>query len=174
MRPYLPNNDTDFSGMVRLVESNGINANNLMTSHLGAGKHCRFPGAAPTTPEEQKLEAAKRNLSRICLLVLSVSTGAKACVCGWQVRLVQQRSRPPLQTVFAAADPGSLRGLLVVGVVVQQDDVVCMLLHAPCTLVNAPCAPLTASCMCLPAFRSSWTSRLCGWHGRAAGPAGAC
>jgi hypothetical protein len=83
MRPYLPNNDTDFSGMVRLVESNGINANNLMTSHLGAGKHCRFPGAAPTTPEEQKLEAAKRNLSRICLLVLSVSTGAEpACVGG--------------------------------------------------------------------------------------------
>lgn len=72
MEAYKPANQSDFSGLLRLVESNGINANNLQVSHMGAGKHCAFPGAAPPTPDEQRLEAAKRNLARVCVVVLPV------------------------------------------------------------------------------------------------------
>ncbi|EFN51567.1 hypothetical protein CHLNCDRAFT_140052 [Chlorella variabilis] len=68
---YKPQNDTDFTGLMRFVEENPIDSNNLMTQHLGGSRHCNWPGIAPAPPREQRLEAAKRNLARICVIILS-------------------------------------------------------------------------------------------------------
>jgi hypothetical protein len=70
---YKPANDTDFSGLVRYSRDNPIDANNLMTSHLGGARHCSWPGTQPMPPPEQRLEAAKRNLERMCVIILAVS-----------------------------------------------------------------------------------------------------
>ncbi|KAI3424320.1 hypothetical protein D9Q98_009873 [Chlorella vulgaris] len=89
---YKPANDTDFSGLVRYSRDNPIDANNLMTSHLGDARHCSWPGTQPMPPPEQRLEAAKRNLERMCVIILAEfmdeSLVQLARAAGWSSRRV--------------------------------------------------------------------------------------
>ncbi|KAL4853494.1 hypothetical protein ACK3TF_005517 [Chlorella vulgaris] len=89
---YKPANDTDFSGLVRYSRDNPIDANNLMTSHLGGARHCSWPGTQPVPPPEQRLEAAKRNLDRMCVIILAEfmdeSLVQLARAAGWSSRRV--------------------------------------------------------------------------------------
>jgi hypothetical protein len=96
---YRPANDTDFSGLLRFVADNPARGNNLMTLVLAGARHCAWPGIAPAPPEAQWLAAAKRNLARVCVLVLAVSNP-----CCLAPRANQAwRSLPPSSPVLSPA-----------------------------------------------------------------------
>ena len=177
---YKPQNDTDFTGLMRFVEENPIDSNNLMTQHLGGSRHCNWPGIAPAPPREQRLEAAKRNLARICVIILSVSpaahtprSAAAGRWAGWR-RRAAGAAASRLLAVAAVAAVGFFSG----GRQAEQQPTSGM-----CADWDAPTSPLPSSTarltpafalVCCPACRNSWMSRWCGWPRRAAGRAGGC
>jgi hypothetical protein len=94
VKGYEPKNESDFSGLLRFVADDPADASNLMARLLGGGRHCAWPGTAPPTPPHRLLHAAKRNLARVCVLVISVRLlwwvggwvwkgSTRCCACRW-------------------------------------------------------------------------------------------